>query len=206
MTWDMRAAEQAAREGRPYPRPESKSPAKAIVKAGGPVAEQSEASTFGRRSPEPKDLTTAFRSAGLSESAAKVAARGRARLHEAVKNVAGLSARCFAWVGDPEDPDTWKMQIARTDDAGSDWAPEEDLVRAAVAQLPGNAGYNQGADIPAGELPKVKSILYAAWNQCNLPLDDPLASVLTQEALARAFRALGVRDVETAARGRSRRR
>ena len=64
---------------------------------------------------------------------------------------------------DPEDPTTWQLQLARSADDGSgEWKPDEDLVRAAVAQVPGIAGFGNALDIPGADLPKVKSILRSA--------------------------------------------
>ena len=63
---------------------------------------------------EPGSLVEAFKRLHLSDSQARVAARGRSDLREVVKNIAGLPASCFAWTPDPEDPTTWKLQIARS--------------------------------------------------------------------------------------------
>jgi hypothetical protein len=180
---------------------------------------------------EDEALAASFKRLGLSDSAAKVAARGRGSrpagglaeagrrlslsaaraktfatrgLREVIRNVAGLSAACFAWVPDESDPTTWKMQIARSDD-GDVWSPDEDLVRAAVVQLPELAGYDKALDIPAADLPAVKATLRSAWIACGAPVDDmPLE--LSQEALRGPFKRLGVTTeagMRAAVRGRA---
>jgi hypothetical protein len=136
-------------------------------------------------------LAESGKALGLSPAAAEVFARGRGRQTEAAtKNVAGLSASSFAYVPDPEDPTTWRLQIARREDSGADWSPDEDLVRAAVAQLPGSAGYDKELDIPDTDLPKVLSTLYSAWIACGASIDE-MPAVLTQEAWRRSFEAAG---------------
>lgn len=161
----------------------------------------------GRARSSAGSLIEAGQRLGLMPAAAHTFARGRHGLREAVKNVAGLPASCFAWVPDPEDPTTWQLQISRSVDTGNgEWLPDEDLVRAAVAQLPGLAGYGDALDIPAGDLPGVKSILRSAWIACGAALDEmPLE--LTQEALRRSFRRLGLSETAAAvaASGRGRR-
>lgn len=139
-----------------------------------------------------RSLAESGRALGLSPAAAEVFARGRGRQTEAatVKNVAGLTASSFAYVPDPEDPTTWRLQIIRSED-GVGWTPDEDLVRAAVAQLPGNAGYDNELDIPAADLPKVLSTLASAWIACGAPIDE-MPSVLTQEAARNTLEAGGM--------------
>jgi hypothetical protein len=157
------------------------------------------------------ELAGAFRRMGLSESEARRAAHGRqagrAGLREVVKNVAGLPASCFAWVpsASPEDPTTWRLQISRSADDGTEWKPDPDLVRAAVAQLPGIAGYGQGLPIPAADLPAVRATLRAAWVQSGLPIDE-MPKELALEGLRKEFRRLGVEEaaLEVAVRGRKR--
>jgi hypothetical protein len=148
-------------------------------------------------------LVEGFRRRGLSERAARVAAAGRHGVLEAVKNIAGLPASCFAWIPDSEDASTWQLQISRSGDIGSGWAPDEDLVRAAVAKLPGVAAYDQALDIPAADLPGVKSILRSAWIACGADLDE-MPYELNQEALRQAFLGLGLSEkaAAIAARGR----
>ena len=145
---------------------------------------------------------------GLSQSAARTFARGRSGIREAVKNVAGLPAECFAWVpaATADDPTTWKMQISRTAATGTDWSPDEDLVRAAVAQLPGVATYGNAVDIPAADLPAVKATLRSAWIACGADIAE-MPAELQQEALRRAFVGLGMSETAAAvaAKGRSRR-
>ena len=157
---------------------------------------------------ESGSIVEAARGLGLSQSAARTFARGRSGIREAVKNVAGLPAECFAWVPDPADPTTWKMQISRSANTGTEWSPDEDLVRAAAAQLPGVATYGKALDIPDSEIGDVKARLRAAWIAANLPLDDPAYAVLQQEALRREFMKLGLSEsaAGVAARGRERRR
>ena len=154
-----------------------------------------------------KQLEKAFHGMGLSAESAAAAARGRHRIREVVKNVAGLPAECFAWVPDPEDPTTWKLQISRSASTGTDWAPDEDLVRAAVGQLPGIAAFGKALDISAADLPAVKATLRAAWIACGADIAQ-MPAELQQEALRRAFVGLGMSETAAAvaARGRGRRR
>ena len=156
---------------------------------------------------ESGSLVDAARGLGLSQSAARTFARGRSGIREAVKNVAGLPAQSFAWVPDPEDPTTWKMQISRSAATGTDWTPDEDLVRAAVAQLPGVATYGKALDIPDSEIGAVKAALRAAWIACGASIDE-MPAELQQEALRREFMKLGLSEqaAAIAARGRERRR
>jgi hypothetical protein len=154
---------------------------------------------------DPASLVEAFKASGMSDASARVAAQGRHSLREVVKNVAGLPASCFAWVQDPSEPSTWRLQISRSADSGNgEWVPDEDLVRAAVAQLPGIAGYDSALEIPASDLPGVKSILRSAWIAANLPIDD-MPRELNQEALRRAFLGMGLSEqaAAVAAKGRS---
>ena len=176
---------------------------------GGLTAEGAAGAVRGRAArPVPQTLYEAGIADGMSPAAAKAFARGRHGLNEVVKNVAGLPASCFAWVPDPEDPLTWQLQIARSADNGSgEWSPDEDLVRAAVAQVPGIAGYDQALDIPAAALPGVRSILRSAWIACGAAIEE-MPSELNQEALRREFRRGGLSEQKAAiaARGREGRR
>lgn len=180
----------------------------AAFRRGGMSAESALVAARGRFPREPSSLYEAFRAVGMSDGAARVAARGRDGVREAVvRNVAGLSAACFAWVPDPESPETWQLQIARDDDSGDGaWQPDEDLVRRAVAMVPGIAGFDQALDIPAGDLPTLKATLRAAWIACGAALDE-MPFELNQEALRRAFMRGGLseRAAAIAARGRERR-
>lgn len=184
------------------------SPLEAAFKRGGMSAESAAVAARGRaRETRAQNLYEAGLAGGLSPAAARVFELGRAGLHEAVvKNVAGLPASCFAWVPDPEDPATWQLQFSRTADDNGVWTPDEDLVRAAVAQVPGIAGFGNALDIPAADLPGVKSILRSAWIACGAALDE-MPSELNQEALRRAFRRGGLseRAAAIAASGRERR-
>jgi hypothetical protein len=141
---------------------------------------------------------------GMSPAAARVFAQGRSRLTEVEKTVGGLTASCFAWTPDLSDSSTWKMQICRS--ADGDWSPSEDLVRAAVAQLPGVAAPDKALDIPETDLPQVKAVLRSAWIACGAPIDE-MDPVLNESALARAFTGLGLSEdtAAVAARGRQRR-
>lgn len=156
---------------------------------------------------ESGSLVEAARGLGHSAAAARTFARGRSGFLEAVKNVAGLPAECFAWVPDREDPTTWQLQISRSAGVGTEWAPSEDLVRAAVAKLPGVATYGNALDIPAADLPAVKATLRAAWIACGADIAE-MPAELQQEALRREFMKLGLSEqaAATAARGRERRR
>jgi len=142
---------------------------------------------------------------GYSPAAARIFAAGRHGISEAVTNIAGLTARCFAWIPDPEDSTTWQLQIARSDEPDSAWQPDEDLVRSAVSQLPGIAGYDKAIDIPASALPGVKSVLRSAWIACGADVDQ-MPAELNQEALRREFLKLGLSETAAAiaARGRGR--
>jgi hypothetical protein len=143
---------------------------------------------------------------GVRESGSLVlGARGRSGIREAVTSVAGLPAVCFAWVPDPADPTTWKMQISRSADTGTQWSPDEDLVRAAVAQLPGVATFGKALDIPDADLPAVRAALRSAWIACGADIAE-MPPELTQEALRAAFRKLGLSDraASVAVRGRRR--
>lgn len=159
------------------------------------------------KTPSKADVTSqleeAFRAGGMTEAQAKVAARGR-RIREAVRNVAGLTAASFAWVADPEDPTTWKLQLQRSED-GDRWSPDEDLVRAAVAQLQNVGSYGSSLDIPAGDLPAVKAKLRSAWIACGAPVDE-MPPELNEEALRRAFMASGLSEDAAAVAARGRRR
>jgi len=152
-------------------------------------------------------LVEAARELGHSAAAARTFARGRSGFCEAVKNIAGLSSRCFAWVPDENDPLTWQLQIARSDEPSGAWQPDEDLVRAACGQVPGIATYGKALDIPTADLPAVKATLRAAWIACGASIDE-MPAELQQEGLRRAFVGLGLSETEaaTAARGRERRR
>jgi hypothetical protein len=154
--------------------------------------------------PAASNLAEAGQRLGLSSAGAKVFARGRRAVREAVKNVAGLPASCFAWVPDPEDATTWQLQIARSADAGDAWTPDEDLVRAAVAKLPGVATFGTALDIPAADLPAVKATLRAAWIACGASIDE-MPKELQQEALRKAFRRLGMSESAAAVAARGRR-
>jgi hypothetical protein len=157
--------------------------------------------------PEPSSHREAGLQLGLSEAQARTFARGRGRLVEAVRNVAGLTSACFAWTPDLEAPETWQLQIARSDDSGDGmWTPDEDLVRRAVAMVPGIGGFGTTLDIPEGDLPAVKSTLRSAWIAANLPLDE-MPFELNQEALRKAFGRLGLSEkaAAVAAEGRGQR-
>ena len=171
---------------------EKQTPSKPKAKATGPVGAPS--------------LIEAGEGLGLSSAAARTFAAGRRFTEAVVKNVAGLSAACFAFVPDPADPTTWQLQICRADDSGNGWTPDQELVKAAVAQLPGIAGYGVGIDIPLLALPAVKSVLRSAWIACTLPLDE-MPPELAQEALRKAFVGMGLSDsaAATAAKVRGRR-
>jgi hypothetical protein len=160
----------------------------------------------GGRPAQAGTLGEAGRVLGLSPAAARTFARGRGIREAVTKNVAGLPASSFAWVPDAEDPTSWQMQISRSADSGSDWAPDEDLVRAAVAQLPGIAGYDKALDIAAADLPGVKATLRSAWIACGLAI-DAMPAELNQEALRHAFLGLGLSEsaAAVAASGRTRR-
>jgi hypothetical protein len=175
----------------------------AFVK-GGMTEAQAKIAAAGRHATRSaSNLFLAAREGGLSPAAARTFARGRSGIVEVVKNVAGLPASCFAWVPDPEDPTTWKMQIARS--TGTDWSPDEDLVRAAVAVLPGIAPFDKALDIPTSDLPAVKAALRAAWIACGAPIDE-MPAELQQEALRREFMRGGLSEQAAAIAARGRRR
>lgn len=172
------------------------SPSAAKTAARGRGTQPAKASTF----------VEAGRDLGLTPAGAKAFAYGRG-VREVAKDIAGLPATSYAYTPDVEDPSTWRLQISRSADTGDTWRPDEDLVRAAVAKLPGIAGYDSAIDIPAADLPGVKAKLRSAWIACGASLGD-MPPELAQEALQRAFRRLGHTSdigVTAAARGRERR-
>jgi hypothetical protein len=139
---------------------------------------------------------------GLDSARAKLFARGR-DLSEVVRNSAGLSAACFAYVADAEDPTTWQLQIARSDDSGKGWSPDEDLVRAAASSLPGIAAFGKEVGIPDMALPAVRSVLRSAWIACGANLDE-MPGELQQEGLRIAFEGMGLSPAAAAAAAKGR--
>lgn len=159
-----------------------------------------------------KPLAEAMQRLGLNERAADVAARGRdrtARRREAVRNVAGLSSRCFAWVPDQNNPETWQFQICRSEDPSEAWLPDPDLVKLAVSQLPdpGSFSMANALNIPDADLPKVLATLKSAWIGAGLPIDE-MPDALKNLELANALRSGtgSMHEALTAARGRTTRR
>src|ERR1700681_1247687 len=149
------------------------------------------------------DLVGAFRRLGLSESSAKIAAGGRAGLHEATTPTTdpadgSFGKADFAYTPS-DDPDTWQLRIA----AEPGGEPDPDLVRAAVDALGGTPG-GDFVEIPADALPGVLKTLSNAWRDA-IP-DEELPPVLSAEAAT--FLALGVpvKGLNAAIRGRDRRR
>jgi hypothetical protein len=149
-------------------------------------------------------LAESGKARGFSASKASAFSKGRG-VSEAAKDAAGLGPTAYAWTPDVEDASTWRLQISRSADVGAEWKPDEDLVRAAVAQLPGIAGYENAIDIPASDLPSVKATLRSAWIACGASIDE-MPSELQQEALRRAFVRGGLSEKAAAIASRSRER
>jgi len=151
-------------------------------------------------------LIKSGRGLGLSERGALAFARGRHGIREALKNIAGLTSRCYAWVPDANDPNTWQLQIARVDDAGEDLVFDSDLVQAAVQLVPGLGAFGRTIEIPDSDLPQVKATLRTAWIQSGLDPNEMPAGLL-ETALESSFRHMGLsqRGAAAAARGRTRR-
>jgi hypothetical protein len=165
-----------------------------------------------RRQAQPP-LEKAFELLGQNPQQAKIAAAGRAGLRSgireasSVKDAAGLGPDAYAYAPDPEDPTTWRLQIAKDDprsDNGTTF--DSELVKYAVNHLPGIAMYGQAVDIPEKDLAAVKATLRSAWIACGLSIDD-LPIEMQNLELAAALRSLGHTGIglRAAMRGRSRR-
>jgi hypothetical protein len=148
------------------------------------------------------DLIKAARRMGLSERRAVAFARGRAGMREAITNVGGLTSRCYAWVPDENDPTTWQLQIARSDDPAEDLVFDSGLVQAAVQLVPGLGAFGRTLAIPDSALPQVKATLRTAWIQSGLDPNE-MPSGLLEAALETALRRMGMsqRAAAAAARG-----
>jgi len=154
-------------------------------------------------------LVEAGKRLGLPQAAAKTFARGRDGVTEAVTrhepgagNFKGgdFPASDYAYVGDREDPNTWKLRLTVTPGGPADRV----AVRAAVAAVdPANLAV-PNPEIPDDDMPAVLARLHKAWTQAGLSADE-MPSFLAAEALRRAFRQLGLseREAAIAAKGRS---
>jgi hypothetical protein len=151
-----------------------------------------------------RSLVEAGKGLGLGAAKAKAFAKGQS-VSEAAKDAAGLGPTAYAWTPDVEDASTWRLQISRSAETGTSWNPSEDLVRAAVAQLPGIAGYENAIDIPAADLPAVKAVLRSAWIACGAAV-DAMPPELQQEALRRALLRGGMSEKAAAIASRDRER
>jgi hypothetical protein len=85
-------------------------------------------------------------------------------LTEATKMDGGqpFPASDYAYVPDPNKSSTWKLRLTATPGGG----PDPGIVGAAAAAL-GGGFRGQQVDIPAADLPKVKSKVRAAWRTAN---------------------------------------
>jgi uncharacterized protein len=77
-----------------------------------------------------------------------------------------LPSHCFAYVGDPEKTDTWKLPI----DFPGDEAKTKSHIRNALARI----GQTKG--IPAGEKPKVEAKIHAAAKAHGIHVSDERAA------------------------------
>lgn len=82
------------------------------------------------------------------------------------------TAECFAFVGDADDPKTWKLVI-KSPDGDAEW--EKRHVRAALAR------FNQTKGIPADKKPEVKAKIVAAAKRLGIEVseDEEKADCLT---------------------------
>ncbi len=154
----------------------------------------------------PGTLLQAGQRLGLVPAAALTFARGRFLEALTKKEPAGgtwpggnFPATDYAYVGDAEDPETWELLLTFT--PGGEMAPK--AVRSAVLAIdPSTQSPNP---VPEDALPDVKTKLAKAWAKA-IP-DEELPAVLSQEALRRAFRGIGLSESSAAiaARGRERR-
>jgi hypothetical protein len=183
-----------------------------IVSTGGARVRVSEAAKTppaakGSASDTDRKLREVMINLGLSPSEADSAVVGRngSRAREAVKNVAGLTSRAFAWVPDENDPSTWRLQICRTDYPGMTWEPDQELVQAAVKVIPEPGAFGR-MDIPDADLPAVKSTLRSAWIAAGLDV-TAMPEVLSEVDLVNALRGWGLTEAEATrgARGRNER-
>ena len=71
-----------------------------------------------------------------------------------------LPAKCFAYVGDPENPETWKLPYLNPD--GS---VDETHLAGAAAALSAGGFRGEKVDLPAGALNGVKAKLRAAYTK-----------------------------------------
>lgn len=82
-----------------------------------------------------------------------------------------LDASCFAYVGDPEDPKTWKLPIKFSDDAKT-----KTHIRNALAR------FNQTKGIPADKKDEVKAKIEAAAKKHGIDVSDDSKKALVTEA------------------------
>lgn len=95
------------------------------------------------------------------------------------KSVGGKSfpASDWAYVPDPSKPSTWKLRLTATPGG----PPDARIVGAAVAAL--GAGFRGNkVEIPAGDLPKVKARVRAAWKKANAGKNETMPDVLKVES------------------------
>jgi hypothetical protein len=142
-------------------------------------------------------MREAFRRLGLSEQAARTAARGRDRAREAAaaKDTDGRPAAAYAWTPDPSDSQTWRWPL--TDVHGEYSAP---LIDAAIVAFP-------SASVPESDRAEVASRLRKAWAAVYPDADLPAGfdtAAGTTESLGLQFERLGLssREAAIAARGR----
>jgi hypothetical protein len=93
-------------------------------------------------------------------------------------------ASAYAYVPDATKPSTWKLRLTKTPGAG----PDAGIVGAAIAAL-GKGFRGQKVQIPAADLPAVKTKVRAAWRKANpdkKPADMPAT---IKEAAPGAFSA-----------------
>jgi len=79
----------------------------------------------------------------------------------------GLGAGCFAYMGDPDDPSTWKLPYRK-----ADGTPDEAHLRAAVAALSPGGHRGRRVEIPPEASPHVKARLQAAYQELGYTEDQ----------------------------------
>ncbi len=191
------------RKSAPKAEPDLTPQLESAFRAGGMSEAEAKIAARGRARRAAQSLAEAAREGGMTPAAARTFARGRG-LREVAKDAAGLPACAYAYPRDPEDPTTWRLQIAK--DADQPGAFDKELVKYAVNQLPGIAGYDKALDIPAADLATVKATLRSAWIACGLDVNE-MPAELQAEALRREFIRGGLSEkaAAIAAAGRNRR-
>ncbi|MCX5888069.1 MAG: hypothetical protein NTY36_01290 [Deltaproteobacteria bacterium] len=79
-----------------------------------------------------------------------------------------LPAKCFAFVGDPQDPESWKLLYLQ-----ADGSPDETHLADAAAALSEGGFRGQKVDLPAAALAGVKAKLRAAYQKMGKTAEMP---------------------------------